>query len=69
MNIIFHSTEHFSVTFRTSQRMNDNGFELSVICFDPINMNKKVCVCVYVCARVYLCARFTCVCTFCIEAN
>ena len=54
LRLIFHSTEHFSVTFRTSRAKNDNGFELSVICFDPINTNKAgvyvvcVCVCVHV---------------------
>ena len=63
LRLIFHSTEHFSVTFRTSRAKNDNGFELSVICFDPINTNKAgvyvVCVCVSVCTWVH----YICVCT------
>ena len=63
LRLIFHSTEYFSVTFRTSRAKNDNGFELSVICFDPINTNKAgvyVVVCACLCARgyiTYVCAQ------------
>ena len=53
--IITTSTEHFSGIFRTSRIRNEIGFELSVICFDPLEMNKPgVCMCVNVCECVYM---------------
>ena len=52
-NIIFYATEHFSVTFRTSQKKREIGFELSVTCFEPTDL-KKLGMCVHVCIHTYV---------------